>query len=172
VVLEINRQDEEMLSGAVSSPFRIKQILVPIDFSECSLKALRYAIPLAKEHRAAITLAYVVPGISGAFGEYGAIDAAAMVKEMRLGSERQLATVAVDEVRGAVAADTWVCAGSPAEEIIAAARKLPADIIVISTHGRTGLKHVLLGSVAERVVRHAPCPVLVVRERERDIVQN
>jgi len=170
VILEVNRQDEEMLSRAISSPLRIKEILVPIDFSDCSKKALRYAIPLAKEHKASITLAYVVPAISGAFGEYGAFDAAAITKEMREGAERELATLIVDEVRGVVAADTLVRTGSPAQEIIAIAKKLPADMIVVSTHGRTGLKHALLGSVTERVVRHAPCPVLVVREQERDIV--
>ena len=170
VILEVNRQDEDLLSRAVSSPLRIKQVLVPIDFSECSRKALRYAIPLARHHKAAITLAYVVPSVSVAFGEYGAFDPVAITKEMRERAERELATLIVDEVRGVVAADTVVYTGSPASEIINIAEKLPADIIVISTHGRSGLKHVLLGSVAERVVRHAHCPVLVVRENERDIV--
>jgi nucleotide-binding universal stress UspA family protein len=169
VILEVNRRDEELLSRAVASPLRIKNILVPIDFSECSVKALRYAVPLAKEHNAAITLAYVVSGIT-AVGEYGGIDYAALTKEMREHAERQLAVLAVDEVRGTVASDTVVCTGSPAVEIVTIAKKLPADMIIISTHGRGGLKHVLLGSVAERVVRHAPCPVLVVREHERDIV--
>jgi universal stress protein A len=58
--------------------------------------------------------------------------------------------------------------GFPSQEITQIAKNISADIVVISTHGHTGLKHVFLGSVAERVVRHAPCPVLVVRERERD----
>ena len=172
VILELNRHDEEMLSRAGSSALRIKNILVPVDFSDCSIKALRYAIPLAKEHKAAITLAYVVPSVSATFGEYGAFDAAAITKEMRAGAERQLATLAVDEGRGLVATDTVVRTGPAAAEIVTLAKDLPADIIVISTHGRSGFKHVLLGSVAERVVRHAPCPVLVVRERERDIVQS
>jgi nucleotide-binding universal stress UspA family protein len=60
--------------------------------------------------------------------------------------------------------------GSPTLEIVEMARSLPADLIVISTHGRTGLKHVVLGSVAEHVVRRAPCPVLVVREEEHEIL--
>lgn len=63
-----------------------------------------------------------------------------------------------------------VTTGSPAAEIVGAATRLPADVIVISTHGRTGLKHVLLGSVAEHVVRHARCPVLGVRENEREFL--
>jgi nucleotide-binding universal stress UspA family protein len=171
VILEVNRRDEDMLSRTVSSPLRIKQILVPIDFSDCSRKALQYAIPLAKEHKAAITLAYIIPNIDAGFGEYGAFDAAAITKEMRDNADRELARFVVDEVRGVVAADTIVRVGSPSAEIVNLAKSMLADIIVISTHGRGGLKHVLLGSVAERVVRHAPCPVLVVREHERDIVQ-
>src|SRR6185503_20376081 len=106
VVLELNRRDEPLLAaaskGLVASPFRLKEILVPIDFSDCSKKALRYAIPLAKEHKAAITLAYVVPAISGAFGEYGAFDAATITKEMRERAEQDLSALVVDEVRRAV----------------------------------------------------------------------
>jgi universal stress protein A len=171
VVLEVNRRDEALLAAGVSSALRLKNILVPIDFSDCSKKALQYAIALARQHKADITVAYVVPAISGAFGEYGAFDAAAVTKEMREAAERQLATLVVDEVRGVVPTDTVVRTGSPAAEIVEIAKRIPADLIVISTHGYTGLKHAFLGSVAERVVRHAPCPVLVVREQERDIVQ-
>src|SRR5262245_54744381 len=140
VILELHRQDEELLNRATASPFRIKQILVPIDFSDCSKKALRYAIPLAREHKAAITLAYIVPAVSGAYGEYGAFDAAAITKEMRERAERDLATLVVDEVRGKVVADTLVRTGAPVHEIVSIAQKLPADLIVISTHGRSGLK--------------------------------
>jgi nucleotide-binding universal stress UspA family protein len=175
VVLELNRRDEAMLAAAscpataAPEPFALKKILVPIDFSECSRKALRYAIPLAKEHNAAIMLLYVVP-TQYAVGEYGGIDYASLEADMRATGDQQLATMAVDEVRGQVRADTVVRAGSPMAEIIEAAKSLSADVIVISTHGHTGLKHVLLGSVAEHVVRRAPCPVLVVREREHEFI--
>ena len=144
-------------------------MLVPIDFSECSKKGLRYAIALAREHKAAITLVYIVPSIS-MLGEYGGIDYASLTKEMRESGERELATVAIDEIRGVVPSDTEVRAGSPASEIVSIAKSLPADLIVISTHGRTGVKHAFMGSVAERVVQTAPCPVLVVREKEREIL--
>ena len=63
--------------------------------------------------------------------------------------------------------DLLVRIGNPAAEIVSVARLLKSDLIVISTHGRTGLKHLLLGSVAETVLRHAPCPVLIVRNREQ-----
>ena len=172
VTLEIDRNDEPLLEAAniaAASPFRLKRILVPTDFSGCAKKALQYAIPLAKQHQAAITLLYVVPA-SYAVGEFGGADYAGLEAEMRLSGDAQLATLAVDEVRGEVSTDTLVRSGTPDVEIIAVAKSLPADLIVISTHGRTGLKHVLLGSVVEHVVRRAPCPVLVVREHEREFV--
>jgi nucleotide-binding universal stress UspA family protein len=173
VLLELNRRDEPMLATASReanlSAFRLKRILVPIDFSECAKKALRYAIPLAKQHEAALTLLYVVP-VNSAMGESGGIDYAALETEMRSSGEKELSTLAVDEVRGEVPTDTLVCTGSPRLEIIEAAKSLPADLIVISTHGRTGLKHVLLGSMAEALVLRAPCPVLVVREREHEFL--
>jgi universal stress protein A len=173
VTLELQRRDEPLMDAAtrtaVRSPFRLKNILVPIDFSDCSKKALQYALPLAKEHAAALTLLYVVPPAYGG-GEYGTIDYVQLEATTREGGERELSKLVVDEVRGEVSADTLVCVGSPAREIVETARRLPADLIVISTHGRTGLKHVFLGSVAEHVVQSAPCPVLVVREQEHDIL--
>jgi universal stress protein A len=173
VTLELNRRDERLMDAAtrtaVKSPLRLKQILVPIDFSDCSKKALQYALPLAKEHQAALTLLYVVPPAYGA-GEYGGIDYAQLEAGMREGGEKELAKLVVDEVRDEVSADALVRVGSPTREIVEMARLLPADLIVISTHGRTGLRHVLLGSVAEHVVQRAPCPVLVVREHEHEII--
>lgn len=173
VVLELNRRDEPLMAAATDqaakSPFKLKRILVPIDFSDCARKALQYAVPLAKEHAAAITLLYVVPNNYG-LGEYGGIDYASIEAEQRASGDKQLARLAGNEVRGEVSTDTIVGTGSPALEIIDVAKRLPADLIVISTHGRTGLKHVFLGSVVEHVVRRAPCPVLVVREHEHDFV--
>jgi len=173
VVLKLDRRDEPLLLAANDrpgkSPFRIKNILVPIDFSDCSKKALRYAIPLAKEHEAALTLLYVVPN-NYAIGEYGGIAYAPVAAELRGDAIKGLAKLSVKEVKGELPADTRVVSGNAASEIVELARTVPADVIVISTHGRTGLKHVLLGSVAEHVIRHAPCPVLVVREREHEFL--
>jgi len=172
VVLEVNRRDESLMAEAEStrpSPFRLKHVLVPIDFSDCSRKALRYAIPFAREHGAAITLLYVVPAGSS-LGEYGGLEYAAVQDDLRDSGGKQLVELATTEVGKTVPVDTQVRTGSPTREILQAARELPADLIVVSTHGRTGLQHVFLGSVAEHVVRRAPCPVLVVREREHEFV--
>lgn len=173
VMLELTRRDEPLLDAAtrtaVKAPFTIKRILVPIDFSDCSRKGLQYALPLAKEHQATITLLYVVPPAYGA-SEYAAIDYAQLEASMKAGGEKELAKMAADEMLNGVSTTSLVRVGSPAREILETARDLPADLIVISTHGRTGLKHVLLGSVAEQVVQRAPCPVFVVREREHEIL--
>jgi len=174
VLLKVNRGDELLLDAASrterSSPFRIKTILVPIDFSDCAKKALQYALPLAKEHEAAITLVHVIATPSYPIGEFGGLEYATLQADTSDLIDKKLNELAVDEAAGEVPVDAVVRTGSPAAEIIDVARKLPADVIVISTHGRTGLKHVLLGSVAEQVVRHAPCPVLVVREREHEFL--
>jgi universal stress protein A len=85
-------------------------------------------------------------------------------------SKKKLMTLAKEQIPVDISSETLVKIGYASEEIVKAANQLPADLIVISTHGHTGLRHVFLGSVAEHVVQRAPCPVLVVREREREIL--
>lgn len=153
--------------GPKKSSFPVKVILVPTDFSECAAQALRYAIPLAVEHQAAITLLYVAASNYTA-GSYGFIDYPAIEGDILASGHKQLASLAEAEVAGQVESHLLVRAGLPPLEIVEAAREIRADLIVISTHGRTGLKHAWLGSVAEQVVRRAPCPVLVVRELSHD----
>jgi nucleotide-binding universal stress UspA family protein len=172
VLLNINRRDEPLLESAsrVPSPFQLKRILVPIDFSDCSRKALQYAIPLAKQYEGTLTLLSVVSPITPGLGDYAGLDLTTLEADLRSNEARRLAELYRVEVREEVPADRLVRVGSPALEIIRVAKQLPADLIVISTHGNTGIKHVLLGSVAEHVVRRAPCPVLVVREHEHEFL--
>jgi len=165
-VLKANRGDEPLASATV--PFRIRKILVPIDFSDCSKKALQYALPLAKRYDAALTLLNVVPVPPWAVGEASAGEFFPSLQ--RTSGEQELGKLVAEVVRGEVTAHTVVRNGSPTLEIVEVAKSLPADIIIISTHGRSGLMHAFLGSVAEHVVRHSPCPVLVVRECEREFL--
>lgn len=151
------------------SPFVMKTVLVPIDFSNCSRKALQYAVPMAKQHSARLVLLHVLPPSYRA-DEYGGMDYGQLESQMRKEGERDLAELVQEEIHGEVATETLVRIGSPTWDILEAAKALPADLIVISTHGRTGLPHLLLGSVAEHVVQGAPCPVLVVREREHEML--
>jgi nucleotide-binding universal stress UspA family protein len=140
---------------------KLNKVLVPVDFSAPSREALRYAVSLAKEPQATVMLLYVVDlNLAG-------LDAPAevprLVEEMHTEGERHLAELASEEVAGVCPVATIIRSGRPFHEIVEAARELKADLIVLATHGYTKLKHVLLGSTAERVVRHADCPVLVVR---------
>ncbi|MEW6306551.1 MAG: universal stress protein [Verrucomicrobiota bacterium] len=167
VVMEISSKDEPLLSRA--TPFKIGKVLVPVDFSECSLKALRYALAFAKQFNATLDLVHIVhvnfPG-----GEYGAIDYPLLEKQMVDGAVKQLGELVLHEVADEIPVETTVRVGRPATEIVTAANELGSDMIIMSTHGYTGLKHVFLGSTTENVVRYARCPVLVVREHEHEFL--
>lgn len=146
----------------------LKSILVPIDFSAAGRAALKYGRRFAEQFGAKVTLLYVIEPIPYPdFASVPAMETRATARAAKL----KLEELALNAGLPAAGLDGCVVrVGSPFQEIIAAARSLKTDLIVISTHGYSGLKHVLLGSTAERVVRHAPCPVLVVRQREREFV--
>jgi nucleotide-binding universal stress UspA family protein len=172
VVLELDRRDEPLIAAAESGPFQIKRILVPIDFSDCAKKALRYALPFAQQQGATLVLLYVVPTPPYGFGEYTSVNYAPLEIEMSAGGKKALADLAKAEIGNGARTEIAVRTGSAGVQINDFARSLPADMIIISTHGYSGLKHVLMGSVAEYVVRHAPCPVLVVREHEHEFLRS
>lgn len=142
---------------------KIQRILVPTDFSRFSEKAVRYAAGLAEKFQSKVVLLHVQPvpyyppelGLMPASMPPLLPQAAELRKKLDAEARRLLSPKALER--------TEVRTGSAFDEICEVARKLRVDLIVIATHGYTGLKHVLLGSTAERVVRHAPCPVLTVR---------
>ena len=138
-------------------------ILVPTDFSPGSRLALEYALALARKLDARIHLLHVVedPAVTGMWTE-AYLDIAALREERQADAERQMR--ALQKTAGAEDASYEIAAGPVPETIAAAASDNAADFIVMGTHGRTGLAHVLVGSVAERVIRTAACPVLTVRE--------
>lgn len=170
MILKLNPRDGAMLTAAATLPFRLNRILVPTDFSDCAMKALLYALPLAKKHDAILTLLSVAPIPPYAIGEVSAAECTPIC--LHASAERELTSFAREVVGEEVKVETMARIGSPAAEIIEAANILPADLIVIATHGRGGLKRVWLGSVAEQVIRHSPCPVLVVRESQREFLVN
>jgi len=155
----------------VPATMKLKSILVPTDFSSSAGKALHYALSFAEQFGATITLLHVVePAVYPTELGYIPVEIDALYKTMNTSARERLAKFATEQVPPPFRASTLVRVGTPYHEITTAAKELGVDLIVIATHGYTGLKHVLLGSTAERVVRHAPCPVLTVRERERDFV--
>ena len=145
---------------------RLTQILAPTDFSEYSSYALRHAAELARQFGAKLVLLHVVSNealesISKAHVPPHPVDKVYedLVQEIR----EQYARHVAPEVRKTLEAEILVLPGVPFLEIIRAARLKGADLIVMATHGRTGLSHALVGSVTEKVVRMAPCPVLSIR---------
>lgn len=150
----------------------IRSILVPTDFSASSEKALAYAVPFAQQFGAKLTLLHIVePVATPDFG--GAFPLAIEDDKVMANAKRHLERVVSDlQIKPRLLEKTLVRSGRAYHEITEAARMLKVDLIIISTHGRSGLKRALLGSSTERVVRHAPCPVLVVRPHEREFVIN
>ena len=148
----------------------IKKILAPTDFSPASQKALKYALRFAHDCGSELTLLHVLePAISPAFADTTA--GPAFSKAEIADAEESLRTL-VKSVRGAGAAGvrSTIRMGVATHEIVEAAKELDVDLVVIATHGYTGWKHFAIGSTAARVARAAPCPVLVVREKEHDFL--
>jgi nucleotide-binding universal stress UspA family protein/mono/diheme cytochrome c family protein len=143
----------------------IKRILVPLDFSASSQLALDYAHVLARRFAASLHLVHVceVPGVAS-----GSLDAYAIAYgewTLRLGEEAEKELARVAGRMTDVPVTTEVIFGSPARSIVGAAHACRSDLVVMGTHGRGAVMHIVMGNVAERVVRTAPCPVLTVRQR-------
>ena len=162
------RPERKAASGEVlaKSMVAFRRILVPVDFSEPSLKALPYALSLAKQFKADVFLVHIVEQIVYP-GDW-------MIPPFPTGdfaneSREQL----IEKLRNTCKDESGkftpvVRFGRAWQEIVEIAREHECDMIVMATHGYTGLKHVLLGSVAEKIVRHAPCPVLTVRPEDAE----
>ena len=148
----------------------LKKILVPTDFSECSDAAVRYARALADAFGASLHLLHVVqdPYTQPWAAEAFAAPLGEMLAEWQQQAAARLTAVLTEKEKGHAVVATVV--GSPFQEIVRYAADQRVDLIVIGTHGRGAIGHMLLGSVAEKVVRKAPCPVLTVRHPEHEFV--
>jgi nucleotide-binding universal stress UspA family protein len=157
---------------------KLKSILLPTDFSECATDAARYAFALAEQFEAHLHLLHVIHDISTQVPDFGmGLAFPAYVENIPERIQKQ-EEAAIHNL-SALTPDGWskeygvtiaVKHGQPFVEIIRYAREHDVDLIVIGTHGRTALSHALMGSVAERVVRKAPCPTLTVRPASHSFV--
>ena len=141
-------------------PMTPQRLLVPVDFSDPSLRALDHAAGLAAEWGASLTIVHVVASDDGWFGigreEFRDLDKS--LQEQAADELRRVATTLPNRTNPRL----QVRIGRPAEEIAAAATETKADLIILSTHGRTGLDRYFVGSVAEHLVRLTPCPVYLM----------
>lgn len=146
---------------------RIRRVLYASDFSAASRRAFATAVAIAKSLDAKLTIAYVIPPIAPSVPEQyiDAVTLDQLEKRARHWSARQLDNLSAAAKKAGVRATTLVRTGDPVRQIVGAGRSTRADLIVVGTHGRRGLPKFFLGSVAERVVATAPCPVLTVRGR-------
>jgi nucleotide-binding universal stress UspA family protein len=141
----------------------VRRILVPVDFSETTPALIEWAAHLAEQHGSSVILlhAYHLPV------EFQQLEGAYLPPDFWAGvkaeAEQSLARLRADLEQRGVATETAVCEGYAASVIVDEAAARGADLIVIGTHGLSGLKHMLLGSIAERVVQKAACPVLTVK---------
>lgn len=148
---------------------KLQSILCPTDFSEFSEQAVRFACELAEQFRSELHLVNVIqdyetvaPGSGGqSFAPF-----ADWLPELRKQSQEHLAKLPAAEWAAKVPVHRETRVGPPVDEIVKYAKEHNIDLIVVGTHGRRGVKHMLLGSVAENIVRYAPCPVLTVRKTQ------
>lgn len=153
---------------------QIKKILVPTDNSDASLKALRYAIELSKLNNATIHLLSVVDERYVSYmslTEDERSDAPSLEDKLLSHMTKEMDEICKRDELQPVKTEKKILIGHPSEEILGYSDEIDADLIIMGTHGHTGLSRVLIGSVAERVVRRASRPVLVVRPDEHEFVK-
>ncbi len=132
---------------------RFQRILCPIDFDRISIPALELAVRMATQHNGRVYLLYIIPKV----------DAPRLNADIKEVATDSLRTVARKWLAGKVPYEIIVRTGAPVSGVLKAEAELSIDLVVMSTHGRTGKKHTLLGSVTEQVVRRSICPVLTTR---------
>ncbi|HKZ02424.1 MAG TPA: universal stress protein [Pyrinomonadaceae bacterium] len=149
----------------------IRTILLPTDFSECGNYALSYATSLARTFGASIVCVHVIEPIVPTVGYSGMTEPlpiADIAEQLEDAAERELPKLAEREEAAGLQLEELIVYGEAASEIVRVAKERNVDLIVISSHGRTGLGRILFGSTAEAVVRHATCPVLVVKPSQNE----
>ena len=154
-----------------STYMQIRSILLPTDFSECGNYALSYAASLARTFGASIICVNVIEPIVPTVGYSGMTEPlpiADITEQLEDSAERELPKLAECDECAGIDVEELVVHGEAASEIVRVGKERDVDLIVISSHGRTGLGRILFGSTAESVVRHASCPVLVVKPPQEE----
>jgi nucleotide-binding universal stress UspA family protein len=150
---------------------KIEKILFPTDFSPYAKHALKYALDFAVDHEAKLYIIHVISKLNLPAGPGGSTyPLTEIYKEMEQEAKKYLGHLVPKRFFEKITVENIVVRGIPFLEIAKAAKKYDIDLVIIATHGRTGLSHALIGSTAEKVVRNAPCPVLCVKHPEHEFV--
>jgi universal stress protein A len=163
--MKANLAEVNQPSSIEPTPLGLRSILVPVDFTATTEKALSYAVAFAKQFGATVTLLHVKEPIYMPASESGVL----VELETRADAQKKLADLEA-RLDPQLHCRTVVMDGSAEAVILRVAEELEIDLIILSTHGRTGVERLLLGSTAEKVVRRAGCPILVVRPHEHDFI--
>jgi nucleotide-binding universal stress UspA family protein len=140
------------------------QILVPTDFSEHSFRALDYAVEIAEKFSSEMKVVYVIePVLQAADVAWSSVDFDKLNEAHKHSAEEQLRSLIEERIPKSVSVEYKILFGKPFVEIVKQAKTDNSDLIVMATHGRGAITHMLLGSTTEKVVRKAPCPVLAVK---------
>lgn len=148
----------------------IKNILCPIDYSVYSEMALKYAIEFAEKYQAKLYLVHVLDIRVYDINDPDLYNVNIIDEETINKLRERLLKCVNEDAKSKISVEAVIIQGVPFAEIIRAAKERKIDLIVLGTHGRTGLSHAIMGSVAEKVVRKAPCPVLTIRHPEHDFI--
>ena len=151
---------------------KLKRILAATDFSDCSEHALRYACEFAEVFDSELTLLHVIESPAAAYSSYvaGHVDVHFIEEDLKRDAEAKLKTLPSPQWQEKLSITRDIVVGSPFVETVRYAKEHDIDLIVLGTHGRGAIAHMLMGSTAERVVRKAPCPVLTVRLEGHEFV--
>jgi nucleotide-binding universal stress UspA family protein len=164
LTVRMEQADAEQKEGALSMPVTLERILVPVDFSECSLDALEYAVGMAQQAKAAVMLLHVLEPVS--YGLDFDLGHFRSREDVRASWTKRLEELVATHQHPHMPIEYRLRGGFPADSILDAAQTVPCDLIVMGTHGRRGISHTISGSVAEAVLRKARCPVVAVRNKK------
>ena len=165
------KAEDVAIPGPAVQALHVKKILVPIDFSTPCNKAFKYALGFARQFGSQILMIHVIEPAADAHVEPFAAEGMPRTEnELALAEEKMQGLADASLGDGSLHITSGIRRGVATHEIVQAAEELDVDLIIMATHGLRGWKHFGLGSTADRVARAAPCPVLVVREREREFV--
>jgi len=150
---------------------QLRRILVPTDFSESARHALGYGLSFAREYEAELVLLHVVEVVPvGYASDLFPVPMAEVFQEMSAYARTELAKLSVEATQKGVQVRELVAQGKPSAEIVRVAQEETVDLVVMGTHGKGMLDKALFGSTTERVVRKAPCPVLICHPKEHDFI--